>query len=239
MADKKTKKIGTNTKGPEKKEDEIMDRATLKEIAANVQVKVLKSDSDADLQRKINDAIQKLPSGTVLKQLESIDPVKLTTVLKRDCIGIFVDFSDISCIRCADAKQCVRQFVDNLRDGMSAVKGAAAADEAEVEPKPSSQSKLTPVTRYDPKRAMWVRDVKNPNPKTDDYYDMIQRVLDTQPETLGQLRTIVEQEFDLDGDGDFMKFVTALRDPKEGVIKLDCDLSEQDKNALRKAGYDV
>lgn len=225
-----------------KKPEEVMDRPILIGIArllkgAGSDVKALKSDTDGELQRKVNDAIQRLPPAEVAKQLEAIDPDKLVNGLKLDCLGIFIDLTDPSCVHCPDAKSCAAKFIENVRGGFARVKGAAsskpeAKDEA---PKPS----VTPVTRYEASRLVFVRDVKNPNPEGDDLHDTIKRVLKDQPETLGELRMIVEDDFDLDGDGDFMKFVTALRDPKEGVIKLDVDLNDNDKAALRKAGYDV
>ncbi len=229
-----------------KKSEEIMDRPTLIGIArllkgAGSAVKALKSDTDEALQRKINEALQDLPSDEVVKQLGAIDPNKLVNVLKQDCFGIFVDFSDVSCVRCSDSTACVAGFLKNLKGGFTHLDKAlpAAGD-----PKPNilpgeAKTKLVGASRYEPARLVFVRDVENPNPKGDEYHDTIQRVLDDQPETLSELRAIVEQDFDLEGDGDFMKFVTALRDPKEGVIKLDVDLSDKDKAALRGAGYDV
>jgi hypothetical protein len=242
---KKTSAAKPKTAKPKvakKKPEETMDRATLKGIAgqlkgAGADIKVLKSDTDEALQRKVNDALQRLPSADVLKKLESIDPNRLTNVLKRDCLGIFVDFSDVSCVRCPDAVGCVSKFIGNLKDGMASVQDAVATV-GDKKPEPKAEP-ATAVTRYEPKRLVFIRDRPNPNTKGDDYYDTIQRVLDDQPENLGELRAIVEQDFDLDGDGDFMKFVTALRDPKEGIIKLDVDLSDADKVALRKAGYKV
>lgn len=224
----------------EAKPEEIMDRAVLKGIvgqlkAAGSDVKVLKSDTDEALQRKVNEALQRIPSEEVAKTLESIDPNKLVTVLKQDCFGLFVDFSDVSCVRCSDATACVTAFLKNMRK-MPDLKNAMTDAE---KPKAEPSKQAPPVTRYSPDRLVFVRDVQNPNPKGDDLHDTIRRVLDDQPETLGQLRAIVEEDFDLESDADFMKFVTALRDPKEGVIKLDADLSDADKVALRKAGYEV
>ncbi len=226
-----------------KKPEEIMDRATLKGIASQLKgagatLKVLKSDTDEALQRKVNDALKALPSAEVLKKLESIDPDKLVNVLKQDCIGIFIDLSDVSCVRCPDASKCVTRFIENLKDGMKVAQGAMAEAAGQPEAKKEA-AKLAAVTRYEPKRAIFIRDVPNPNPEGDDYHDTIQRVLDEEPENLGELRAIVEDDFDLEGDGDFMKFVTAMRDPKEGILKLDVDLTEENKVALRKAGYDV
>lgn len=225
----------------EKKPEETMDRPTLIGMArllkgAGSEVKALKSDTDAALQRKVNEAIQRLPPPEVIKLLEAIDPGKLVSALKLDCLGIFVDLSDVSCVHCPDAKTCVGKFIDNVRGGFSGVK-AAVADEKAAPAAPKQV--VAAATRYDAKRPIFIRDVPNPNPKGDDYHDSIQRVLDDQPDNLGELREILERDFDFDGDGDFMKFVTALRDPKEGVLKLDIDLSEPDKAALREAGYDI
>lgn len=234
----KVTKSSKSTKKPE----ETMDRPTLIGIArllkgAGSDVKAFKSDSDEALQKKVNDAIHRLPTPEVIKQLEAIDPNKLVNVLKRDCIGIFVDFSDVACVRCPDAKACVTAFVGNLKGGFARL-GEIASDKPAAAPA-TSKPGVVPVTRFEADRRVFIRDVENPNPEGDDYHDTIQRVLDEQPENMAELRAIVEQDFDFDGDGDFMKFVTALRDPKEGVVKLDVDLSDKDKVTLRKAGYDV
>lgn len=231
-------------KSVQKKPEGTMDRPTLVGIArllkdAGSGVRALKSDDDAELQKKINEAIHELPSAEIVKQLEAIDPDKLINVLKQDCLGIFVDLSDVSCIHCPDAKSCVAAFVGNLQGGFVRLQGAMITktdDKAAPEP---PRPAVVPVTRYEATRLVFVRDVPNPNPEGNDYHDTIEHVLKDQPETLKELRAIVEQDFDLDNDGDFMKFVTALRDPKEGVIKLDVDLSKKDRAALREAGYDV
>ncbi len=225
-----------------KRSEEIMDRSTLKSIASKLKdagssIKVMKNDTDADLQKKVNEAVHQLPGEEVLAKLDSIDPVKLVKVLKKDCFGIFVDFSQVECVRCADASMCVGAFIGNLRSGFVGVQ-SANTESAAVKEK-AKPATVSAVTRYEPGRLVFVRDVPNPNPEGDDLHDTIQRVLRDQPETLKELRDIVEQDFDLENDGDFMKFVTALRDPAEGVLKLDVDLSDKDKAALRKAGYEI
>lgn len=228
-----------------KKPEEIMDRLTLIGIArllkrAGSDVKALKDDTDSELQRKVNEAIHGLPTPEIIKQLEAIDPNKLTNTLKQDCLGIFVDFADVSCVHCPDAKACVSAFVNNLQGGFTRFQTVMTDGEGD-KPKLANKAESKPpaASRYEPERLVFVRDVQNPNSKGDDYYRTIQRVLDDQPENLAELRAIVEQDFDLSGDGDFMKFVTALRDPKEGVIKLDVDLNDNDKSALREVGYAV
>lgn len=218
--------------------DEAMDRPTLKSIVSQLKsagsdIVALKSDTDAQLQAKVNEALQGLPSVDVLAKLSSIDPNKLVTVLGRDCLGIFIDLTDVSCRRCADASSCVAQFIANMRGKFSDLDGARADP-----PKPSAAAGL-PVVKYSAGRAVFIRDVPNPNPKGDDYHDTIDAILTEEPGTLGELRAIVERDFELRSDADFMKFVDALRDPEQGVIKLDVDLSEDEKAELRAAGYDL
>lgn len=239
---KRSKPAPKTVKKGKAKPEETMDRKALKSVVTQlkgmgVDIKTLKSDTDDALQRKVNEALQKLPSPEVMKKLDSISPDKLVTVMKQSCLGVFVDLSDVSCVRCKDNQACVTAFLKNVKGEFADFDKVVA--ETKVEEKKPVKETVTPVSRYEPKRAVFVRDVKNPNPKGDPYHDAIQRVLDDQPETLAELRAIIEEDFDIDSDGDFMKFVTALRDPKEGVVKLDVDLSEENKAALRKAGYDV
>lgn len=225
------------------KKEETMDRAALKAIVSQLKemgsdIKVLKSDTDEGLQKKVNEQLHKIPTGEILKKLETVSPEKLVQVLKRDCLGIFIDLSDISCIRCKDAGKCAATFLSNVKGGMSVL--APAIPEAKNDEKKSTEKvKLKPVSRYEEDRLVFVRDVENPNPVGDPYHDTLQAVLDEQPDTLGELRAIVERDFDIESDGDFMKFVANMRDPVEGIIKLDVDLSEKNKVELRKAGVEI
>lgn len=224
-----------------KAEVETMERSALKAVASQLKdmgsdIKVLKSDSDEALQKKVNEALQKLPTGDLLKKLETIVPDKLVNVLKRDCIGIFIDLSDVSCNRCKDNAQCAKLFITNLKGGLVEVdKALPDAEKAAVKP----VAKLVPVTRFKSTRAVFVRDVPNPNPPDHPFHDTIARILDKQPDTLEQLRAILEEDFEIESDGDFMKTVTDLRDPAEGVIKLVEDLTDKDKKALVDAGYEL
>jgi hypothetical protein len=242
-ANKKPVKAKAKPTKPAKKvePEETMDRKSLKSIVthlkdAGVDIKVLKSDTDDALQKKVAEALQKLPPSDLIKKLEGLSPEKLLTVLKQDCLGIFIDLSDVSCVRCKDAVSCAKQFIGNLKGGFKNVQGATAEP-----PKEKAAAKLTviAVTKYKPSRLVFVRDRPNPNKKGSDYYDTIAAILKEEPSTLEELREIVERDFDIDSDLDFMKFVTAVRDPAEGVVKLDVDLSENDKKSLREAGYDV
>lgn len=224
-----------------KEPEEIMERGALKSIITQLKemgsdIKALKSDTDELLQKKVNAALQQMASPEVLKKIESIVPDKLVNILKRDCLGIYIDLSDVSCVRCTDNVSCAKTFLANLKGGFADV--AKALPDTTEAPK-VEKTKLQPVTRYEAKRLVFIRDVPNPNPVGDDYHDMLQAVLDEQPDTMGELRQIVERDFEIESDADFMKFVTSMRDPKEGIIKLDCDLSEKNKAELRAAGVDV
>ncbi len=226
------------------KKDETMDRAALKAIASQLKemgsdIKVFKSDTDEALQKKVNEQLQQIPTAEILKKLETVQPEKLVSVLKRDCIGIFIDLSDVSCVRCKDAGKCAGEFLKNVKGGFTDLTNVLADSKNDEKKPAAAKVKLKPVSRYEADRLVFVRDVKNPNPVGDPYHDTLQAVLDEQPETLSELRAIVERDFDIDGDGDFMKFVTSMRDPAEGIIKLDVDLSEKNKAELREAGVDV
>lgn len=228
------------------KNGETMDRSALKVIASQLKemgsdIKVFKSDTDEQLQKKINEQLRAVPKPEILKKLDDVVPEKLVSVLKNDCIGIFIDLSDVSCVRCKDAAKCASQFLQNVKGGFEHITKALPdkTDKPDEKKAASEKVKLTPVTRYEEDRLVFVRDVKNPNPKGDPYHDTLQAVLDEEPSTLGELREIVERDFDIESDGDFMKFVTAMRDSTEGVIKLDVDLSEKNKAELRKAGVEI
>lgn len=215
-----------------KQPEETMDRKALKEVASQLKamgadLKVLKSDSDAQLQKKVNDALHAMPAPEVLAKLESVQPDKLVTVLKRDCLGVFVDLSDPSCVRCKDNTQCVKEYLKNLSGGMESLRGAmpAAADaDEEVE------------LSYQPKRLVFVLDVKNPEKKGSDFYDVNQKIIDNGVDTMKAIRKIIEEEFE-QTDDEFLQTLVALRE--EGVLKFDFDLTDKDKTELRAAGYSV
>jgi len=223
----------TTAAKPPKKEPETMERKALKVIASQLKemgsdIRVLKSDTDEGLQKKVNEALQELPQGEALKKLEKVDPSKILPVLTDGCLGIFINLSDISCVQCGHAAQCASLFLKNLKGGM------AVLDKALPPP-----VKLKPVTKYKSKRLCFVRDVANPNPTDDPYHDTINRVLKDQPETLGELRAIIEDDFDIESDEAFMKLVTSMRDPEEGILKLVEDLTEKNKAELIEAGYEL
>jgi hypothetical protein len=249
MTDVELERHREDKKKPAKAAEETMDRKALKVIVAQLKdagedIRVLKSDTDAALQKKVNEALQKLPTPEMLKKLESVSPEQLVSVLKKDCLGIFIDLGDVSCVRCKDVTACARDFIQSLKGGMKVVDKVLVDVEGDAKKKgdavavKNAKVKRAPVTRYEPGRLVFVRDVPNPN-KGDDYEETVQAVLDEMPSDLAELREIVEREFTLDNDGDFMKFVTSMRDPDDGVIQLDVDLSEKDKEQLRKAGVEI
>lgn len=215
-----------------KQPEETMDRKALKEVASQLKamgsdLKVLKSDSDEQLQKKVNDALHALPAPEVVAKLESIQPDKLVTVLKRDCLGVFIDLSDVSCVRCKDNAACVKEFLKNVSGGMEALKPAmpkAADEDDEVE------------LSYQPKRLVFVMDVKNPEKKGSDFYDVNQKIIDNGVDTMKAIRDIIEEEFD-QTDDEYLQTLVALRE--DGVLKFDFDLNDNDKKELRAAGIAV
>jgi vacuolar-type H+-ATPase subunit E/Vma4 len=161
------------------KQEETMDRTALKAVAAQLKemgsdIKVLKSDTDEALQKKVNEGLQKLPTPDMLKKLESIVPEKLVSVLKRDCIGIFIDLSDVSCVRCPEAGSCAKQFIANLKSGLKVVDNALPTPPAA---KKAPKAAIAPATRYEAGRLVFVRDQPNPNPEGDPYHDTFDAVL--------------------------------------------------------------
>jgi hypothetical protein len=229
---------------------EIMDRTALKAIAsqlkeAGADFKVLKIDTDDSLQKKVNEALHALPSAGVATQLDSIIPEKLQTVLKRDCLGVFIDLSDVSCVRCTHVQTCVRDYLSNLNgDKLLALKPAmvgqvveesktvvkrASTSAADVPKKPA---KIT----YEPDRVLFVKNMKHPNPKKSAGYDTIQAILDEVPGTMSEMREIIDRDFE-QTDKEFITFLNSLREV--GMIKLVIDLSEENKAELRAAGFEI
>jgi hypothetical protein len=221
-----------------------MDRVALKAIASQIKdtgmgFKVLKSDTDDAIQKKVNEALQQIPSATVSAQLNDISPEKLTTVLKRDCFGIFIDFSDVSCVRCTDAQTCVREYLSNVSDEGSkliSLRPAMAKGDAQKkeESPPAVAPKKSKKITYEPDRVLFVTNMKNPNKKGTDEHVVLQAILDEVPGTMSELREIIARDF-IQTDKEFLTFLTTLRNV--GTIKLDVDLSDENKAELRAAGF--
>lgn len=111
--------------------------------------------------------------------------------------------------------------------------GARKVEKAEAaKTKPAKKANFA----YDPKALVFVEKVKNPNPKGDDCHDTIQAILDEVPDTMSELREIIEREWETEDD-DFKEWIDGLH--KEGVIKLVKDLTEEDRRELRAGGVDV
>ena len=219
-----------------------MDRVSLKAIVkqlkdAGSSIKVLKSDTDEILQNKLNDTLQKLPTEEISKQLESLVPEKLQKILKRDCLGVFIDLSDVSCTRCADVQTCVREYITNCKgDGIAKVVSLLAPAPAPAPAAAPAAVKREKKIVYDPDRLVFIKNMKNPNPKSDPSYKMLSAILDDVPSTMSELHEIVARYYD-QTDEDFLALIKSLR--AVGMIKLDVDLSEENKAELRAAGVEI
>ena len=142
--------------------EEIMDRNSLKVIVSQLKemgsdIKVFKSDTDEGLQKKVNEAIQKLPPPDMLKKLETVQPDALVSVLKKDCLGIFIDLSDVSCVRCIDSGTCAREFIKNLKGGFKVLDAALVPVD---EPKKAKSSKAEKIVLLIAGRTLFCSPVK-------------------------------------------------------------------------------
>jgi len=228
--------------------------AQLKEAGVNIEYD--KKDEDDVLRRRINDAMQALPSPKMLSMLENIEPSKLKEVLDRDCFGIFIDIRSASCMACPDVETCTKEYLKNLkgdfkvfRPAMQEIKAeesAALVTEDQVKKatkkakeqkneKPSDEPKAKKV-KWDPDRFIAVIDVDIKTlDKDHETYQTLKAVFKEVPGTFAELREIVEREYDLAGDESFVKdWVLGLR--KLGYIKLEADLDDDERKAYVEAG---
>jgi hypothetical protein len=232
-----------------------MDRKTLKAIVADLKtagadIKVLKSDDDDALRRKVNETLAALPSPEVLAKLEAINPQKLGVVLGQpDCLGLYIDLRTVDCMVCEDNAACVKKYLENLKGDFSmftaamediktetaaaaVTKGVIAAvmTQPAVRGKPIRQKRI----KYDAKRAIYVMDIENPNTRESDEYEMLQSVLDQVPRTLKQLRALAEEHYEYKTEEDFVEeCVVQLRDI--GMIKFWEDLADDERAAYEAA----
>lgn len=237
-------------------------RATILELhAAGVKVKgvtvvegepQIKKLEDHELLRAVSETVNNLPSPQTLEALDALDPRKLETVLKQDCIGVFVDLRTPACQACPDKGACTRQFLTNLKGNFSVFKDAHAEIKTEetaaqvtdkeiaMKTKKSDKAK-TARTPYDPKLVVFVMSIKNPQPKSDPSYTLLKEILaladkaDFAPCTLKEIYAVVAKHLgDTYSKTDFMEelFPQFL---EEGVIKRREDLTKDERRAYDAA----
>jgi len=240
-----------------------MDRKSLKATiaqlrAAGVDIEYKKADDDGTLARKVNDALVKIPSPEMIATLETIDPAKLSTVLQKDCLGLFVDMRSVNCLMCTTQAECVKEYLANLKgnfsvfkDAMIEIKVEEAAEEIEEEEIAAVAEKTKKADKkakaaapetgkvsaivWKAKRRIFVMDVANPNDEDDDVYSTVQAILDEVPSTMSELREIVQREWEYDDDAKFVNdWIIGIRDIE--IIKFESDLTEDERAALVAAG---
>lgn len=235
-----------------------MDRKSLKAMAyqlteMGVEVKVLKSDDDAALQAKVSAALNSLPSPEVLQKLETIDPEKLAPVLKKDCLGLYIDLRAAACISCPDNVTCVKEFMKNLKGNFEVFKPAmkeieveeqaakitpevaAASAKASKKTEDKTTAKAAPKIVWNPKRKLVVANIDNPLKKKHDAHATFQAILDElSVSTMKELRDIIERDWEVDDEAFVEEWLHSLRE--NGVVKLDVDLTDTDKAELAEAG---
>lgn len=236
-----------------------MDRKTLKGVIADlkgagVDIKFSKTDDDPTLQRKVNEALAGLPSPEILHKLERVNPQKLAQIVgQKDCLGIFVDLTAAECLICSDKQECVKEYLKNLSGNFkmldAALDDVKTEEQAKQVPKEvinavakkakkaakekEPQQRIKPIT-YNPKTAVYVMDVENPNKEDSEAYAAVQAVLDQVPGTMLELRECVASEYVWESDEDFIEeCVGQMR--QIGVIKLHDDLTAEELAAYEEA----
>lgn len=229
-------------------------KATIVELQnAGVKIEYDKKDEDDVLRRKINDAMQALPSPEMIKMLESIDPSKLKDVLSKDCFGIFIDIRSASCMACPDVESCTKEYLKNLkgdfkmfRPAMQEIKAEELAATVTEETVKASTKKAAKTNKDEPKakKVVWDPDrfiavvdidIKTLD-KEHDTFSTLKAIFKEVPSTFAALREIVEREWDISDDSGFVQdWVLNLR--KLGYVKLEADLDDDERKAYVEAGY--
>ena len=185
----------------------LLGEEALREEAKERGVKVKKGASADDIRAAINNDLLDLQSDTP-KALASVDLEKI-----KNCIGLFIDFRDTSCIKCPQQSDCLKKFAKHQASGFKAFEGVRLEVEIETEveatdevptekPKKGAKkkSKKKRSTGYDLKREI---DVFNePLNKEDDLYAIAKLVKKRVPSTIGALQTIILSVYDPEEDTD-------------------------------------
>lgn len=206
-----------------------------------------KKDDETKLRLKLNKALAGAAKPEALSKLALIDPGKLKTAgLVQDCIGLYIDMTTPACVACPTKVDCLKQYVTNLGSDFSMFAKAmdlSQSDDQETSDRPKKKKKkdseaqtATPKKKkkrklvYDANLTIGVSG-KDAEAFSHLYSDMededdaaavsslLQRILsDSYPETLGELKEIVDEFFEGQTVKDFVAFALTLAQEKVIVL---------------------
>lgn len=221
------------------KTDEQKLRDTLDELkragAENVPsyTKETSKEKLADSVQAVIDGLLKAHPKAAAAQ-DKLDPEAMERA-NQECIGVFPDMKSPSCLSCSYKPECARQFVGNVKNQFAKFKveakeesgtkeltgdketlnkvAKAVKQEKKEEPKKNGKSKL------DTSWTLAVNDLSKPEDagiakgKSDEekaQYAMVSDILVKVPDTVGDLRKIVDSHFEGIDDGVFAQIVKSL-----------------------------
>ncbi len=187
-----------------------MGEDALKDLAKERGVKVKNKHTADDIRKNVNKDLIGLQKGTP----EALAGVDLTQI--KDCVGLFIDFRDVSCVKCTTQEDCLKKFSKHQADGFKAFSGirievevqeqAAKVDAKDVpkeekkKPKAKKKGKKKKSSGYDLDRKIDVYDEFLDN--KDDLYSVAKIVKKRVPATIGALQTIILSAYDPEEDTD-------------------------------------
>ena len=168
-----------------------LSRKTLVGIAKDFGLKTLKSHSDDDVRKAI--AVQMTKAPKDLDTLwQGIDPTKL-----EDCVGVFLDLTNVTCLSCPSQAACLKNFKANVRDNFESVRKKAprGGDTGKKKPEVKASPKNAAKGKYQVTQKIDCFAIDKLSKKSD-YYDLVNAVMDQIPETIGELSGIVLAHFE-------------------------------------------
>lgn len=213
-----------------------MNRKQLVAALQPLQIPLTGKETEEELQTLLNKSLTEI--GT--KQQETLDTLEERMVTNPfECIGIFVDLTNPSCVLCVDKKDCVTKFINYFKEDFGVLEKIEADLEATQQAKETNlevakeaikkerksqkekkkmgekKKETVIVEGYNPEQKIGVYDVPLPVPEKDEEYPFYEAIMVSRiPSTVAELRVIVE-EF------------------------CDCPEKEEDKIALVKDVLDV
>lgn len=199
--------VPTDREGKVKIDVRKLSMKELRGTAKDLGVKVTKGMTEDALREAVADAMVGM-TDDAMEVVNSVNYEKLD-----ECIGLFIDLTSATCISCSLQSDCRRKFAEHQANGFAAfakvrldIKTDETADAVEAEdlppkdkPKATKKPKKKKDAKFIAKRKINVYEIDIED--DDDAAEFLRDLLDTVPQTMGELRDLVVKHYEPD-DGE-------------------------------------
>lgn len=187
-----------------------MNRKQLVSALKDLDIPIKGPETEEELQALLNKALKEISQPETLEALESRMVSKSFA-----CVGIFVDFAEVSCELCLDQVACVKKFIENFKGDfraldkieselqakeearetdLKALEEATKVEKKKVKEAKKKEKQLPLISGYNPAQGIGVYEVPIPVNASDEEYPFYEAILfAVVPQTVGELRAIIEE----------------------------------------------